>query len=173
MIKTNKVTNCAVYIDGESFIGQAEEITCPEVAPKMIDHKALGSIGETELPSTSIAKMSSKIKWNAPYLGAMKKMHDPFTAIRLQVRANMDVFEGSTRSGQIPVIIKMTGTPKKAGGLGFKPHDNVEREDELNVTAYTLIIDGEEIIHVDVLNNIWRVNGVDMLSAYRANIGQS
>lgn len=172
MINTTKVSNGAVYMDGESFLGRAEEMTCPEVAPKMIDHKGLGLIGEVELATTAIQKMSAKIKWNSIYKEAMKKTHNPFQAIRLQVRANIDVYEGQSRTGQIPCVIRMTAIAKKAGGLVFKAADNVEREDEFNVTAYSLEIEGEEIIYVDVMANIWRVNGVDMLATYRENIGQ-
>jgi P2 family phage contractile tail tube protein len=172
MIKTNKVTNAVVYLDGESFIGRAEEITCPEVAPKMIDHKALGLIGDVELATTAIGKMSSKIKWNSIYVEAMKKTHNPFQALRLQIRANVDTYENQSLVGQIPCVIKMTAVAKKAGGLVFKANDNVEREDEFNVTAYSMAIDGEEIIAVDVMANIWRVNGVDLLASFRDNIGQ-
>lgn len=172
MIKTNKVSNCAVYIDGESFLGQAEEITCPDVAPKFIDHKGLGLIGEIELATTAIQKMSSKIKWNGVSASAMKKLHNPFQAVRLQVRANIDEYVGQSRVGQIPCVIRMTAAPKKAGGMVFKPNDNVEREDELNVTMYSLEIDEQEIVYVDVLANIWRVNGVDILSTFRDNLGQ-
>lgn len=171
-IKTNKVTNAAVYLDGESFLGRAEEMTCPEVSPKMVDHKGLGMVGELELPSTSIQKMSAKIKWNAIYPEVMKRTHNVFQALRLQVRASVDTFEGGSRVSQVPCVIRMTAVPKKAGGLVFKVNDNVEREDEFNVTAYSMEIDGEEIIFVDVLANIWRVNGVDMLAQYRSNIGQ-
>ncbi len=172
-IKTNKVTNCAVYLNGESFMGRAEEVTCPDVAPKMVDHKGLGIIGEFELPATAIQKMSAKIKWNAIYPEVMKLVHNVFTPIRFQIRASVDTFEGSAKTGEMPCIITMTGTSKKSGGLTFKPNDNVERDDEFNVTAYSMKIDGEEIIAVDVMNNIWRVNGVDLLQKYRENIGQS
>lgn len=172
MIKTNKVTNAVVYLNGSSCIGRAEEVTCPDIAPKMIDHKALGLIGEVELPTTAIQKMSAKIKWNAIYQDVMKQTHNPFQQIRLQIRANIDSYENQSLSSQLPCVIKMTAVSKKQGGLVFKPNDNVEREDEFNVTAYSLEIDGEEIIAVDVLANIWRVNGVDMLATFRDNIGQ-
>lgn len=172
MIKTNKVSNCAVYIDGESFLGRAEELTCPDVAPTMIDHKALGLIGKIKLATTSVEEMSAKIKWNAIYPEAMKKTHNPFQAVRLQVRANVDTYEGQSRTGQIPCVVRMTAVAKKAGGLVFKPNDNVEREDEFNVTMYSMEIDSQEIIYVDVLANIWRVNGVDILATFRENLGQ-
>lgn len=171
-IKTNKVTNAAVYVDGASYIGRAEEVTCPEIKPKMAEHKGLGLIGNVELPTTSLEKMTAKIKWNAIYPEAMKKTHNVFQSLRLQIRASMDTFEGGSKVGTSAVVIKMTAVPTKVGGLVFKPNDNVENESEFSVTAYSLEIDGEEIVAVDVLNNIWRVNGIDQLSDFRFNIGQ-
>ena len=166
----NKVTNANIYLDGISYMGRAEEVTLPDVQPKMVDHKALGLIGELELPG-GLQKMSMKIKWNAIYPDVMKKTHDVFTAIRLMVRTSIDTFEGGSRTNQAPCVIYATVTPKKAGGLNFKPSDNVEREDEFNVTAYKMEVDGEEIVDIDIMANVWRVNGEDQLATYRANLG--
>ena len=166
----NKVTNANIYLDGTSFMGRAEEITLPDISAKMADHKALGMVGELELPA-GLQKMSCKIKWNAIYPEVMKKTHDVFSSIRLMVRANVETYEGGSRIGQAPAVIYLTVTPKKSGGLVFKPQDNVEREDELNVTAYKLEIDEEEIVDIDIMANVWRVNGIDQLAQYRANLG--
>jgi len=171
-MSVNKVTNAMIYLDGEGMLGRAEEVTCPEISAKMTDHKGLGMVGETEFPS-GLQKMSAKIKWGGIYKEVMKKTHDVHTAMRIQVRANVENFEGLSRVGQESAAIYMTVAPKKAGGMVFKPQDNVEREDEFNVTAYKLEIGGEEIIHVDVMAMIWRVNGVDKLAEYRRNLGLS
>lgn len=166
----NKVTNANIYLDGTSFMGRAEEITLPDISPKMADHKALGMVGEFELPS-GLQKMSAKIKWNAIYPDVLKKTYNSFTACRLMVRASVETWEGGTRSAQRPCVIYLTGTWRKSGGLVFKPQDNVESENELNITAYKMEIDGEEIVDIDVLSNIWRVNGEDQLAVYRSNLG--
>jgi P2 family phage contractile tail tube protein len=168
--KINKVTNANVYLNGTSYMGRAEEVTLPDVMPKMVDHKALGMVGELELPG-GLQKMAAKIKWNAIYPDVMKLTHNVYDSVRLQVRANVETFEGGTRTGQVPAVAKLTVTPKKSGGLVFKPQDNVEREDEFNVTAYELIIDGEQILDIDIMANIWVVDGVDQLASYRANLG--
>lgn len=166
----NKCTNANVYLKGVSYMGRAEEITLPEISPKMVDHKALGMVGEIELPA-GLQKMSAKIKWNAIYPDVMKLAHNVFEAVQLEVRCNIETYEGGTRTNQQPAVIFLTGTWKKSGGLSFKPQDNVEIENELNVSAYKMIVNGEEIIEVDVMSNIWRVNGIDQLSKYRQSLG--
>jgi P2 family phage contractile tail tube protein len=171
-ISVNKVTNANIYLGGASFMGRAEEITLPEVQAKMADHKALGMVGELELPA-GLQKMSMKIKWNSIYPDVMTKTHDVFTAIDFQIRANIETYEGGSRTAQTACVVFVTATPKKSGGLNFKAQDNVEREDEFNVTAYKLIVDKKIIIEVDILHNIWRVNGTDQLQTYRKNLGLS
>jgi len=166
----NKCTNANIYLNGISFMGRAEEVNLPDVATKMVDHKALGMVGELELPA-GLQKMSAKIKWNAIYPEVLKPAYNSFQAVRLQVRTSVETYEGASRVAQVPAVIFMTAVFKKTGGLGFKPQDNVEMEHELNVTAYKLEINGEEIVDIDVMANIWRVAGVDQLATYRANIG--
>lgn len=166
----NKCTNANVYIDGTSHLGKCEEITLPDVSPKMAEHKALGMIGEFELP-TVLQKMSAKFKWNAIYKNLMIQTFDFYRASRYMIRASIETWEGGSRTAQQPCVIYMTGTWKKNGGLVFKPGDNVETETELNVTAYKMEINNEEIIDIDVLTNVWRVYGVDQLAQFRVNLG--
>lgn len=168
--KVNKCTNANIYIDGNTFMGRAEEITLPEISPKMSEHKALGMVGEMELPA-GLQKMSMKIKWNAIYPEVMKKTYDPFTAVSIQVRTSIETYEGGTRTAQIPCKIFVRGTWKKSGGASFKAQDNVEMENELNVTAYKMIVGTDEVVDIDVIANIWRVNGIDQLLLYRLNLG--
>lgn len=166
----NKCTNANVYLNGISYMGRAEEITLPDISPKMVDHKALGMVGESELPA-GLQKMSAKIKWNAIYPDVMKMTHDVFTSVRLMVRTSIETYEGGTRTTQQPGVIYLTGTWKKSGGMSFKPQDNVEIENEMSITAYRMTVNNQEIINVDVMANIWRVNGVDQLAVYRTNLG--
>src|SRR4051812_26066111 len=121
--KVNKVTNANVYFNGVSYMGRAEEVTLPDVQPKMVDHKGLGMVGESELPG-GLQKMSAKIKWNAVYEDVMKQTHNPFETVRIQIRSSMETYEGGSRTEQKPIVVFMTCAPKKSGGLVFKPQDN-------------------------------------------------
>jgi hypothetical protein len=65
----------------------------------------------------------------------------------------------------------MTVQNKNFPGFSFKQHDNVEAESSLGVTYYKLVINGKIVVEIDVLANIYKVNGEDMLTNYRSNIG--
>lgn len=169
-VSVNRLTNANIYIDGKSHLGKAEEVSLPDIKNKMSEHKALGMVGSAEF-FAGIDKMEAKIKWNSMYADVLKKMANPTTALQLQVRANLETYESAGRTAQTPVIAYITGMPKNFPGGNFKQHDNVEQESMLNVTYYKLEIGGDVVIEIDVLANIYKVDGVDILAQYRENIG--
>jgi uncharacterized protein len=169
-IQVNRITNANVYMDGESYLGRAEEVKLPEVSAMMTDHKGLGLIGKFELPS-GIDKMEGSIKWNSLYQDAFTKIANPFVAVSLQVRANLDVYNAQGRVEQKALVVFMTVMFKKFPGGMFKPHDNAEFDTSFTCQYMKTVIDGDELLEVDVLSNIYKVAGVDQLAAYRDNLG--
>lgn len=169
-VNINRLTNGNMYINGSSFLGTIEECTLPDIKAKYAEHKALGMNGSVELPS-GIDKMEAKIKFNAPYAKTMVLAADPYKAHDLMFRGNLETYEGSQRVAQVPYKCIMKAGFKNINPGSMKQHDNVETESTLNVTYCKLEIDNQVIFEIDVLNNIHKVDGVDILSTYRANLG--
>lgn len=166
----NRLTNANVYIDGVSLLGKAEEVSLPDIKHKMAEHKALGMVGTVEL-FAGIDKMEAKIKWNAIYKDVVAKAGNPFQSVNLQVRGSLESYASAGRTSQVPYVVYLTCTFKNAPTGNFKQHDNVELESQLNVTYCKQEIDGEVMMELDVLANIYKVDGADLLQTYRANIG--
>jgi uncharacterized protein len=169
-IQINSITNANIYLDGVNFIGRAKEIQVPEATYKFVDHEALGMVGMTEL-FAGIEKMEATIQWNAPYTDALKKLANPNQPVLLQARASMRQSNSAGLIDEVPVICTLSVVPKNLPGMTFKQQENVELETKLNVTYYKLEIDGEAIAEIDVLANIFKVGGVDLLAKYKRNIG--
>lgn len=169
-ISIKQITNANVYIEGNSFLGKTEEIKLPEVVVSMTEHKALGMVGKIELPS-GLDKMESTMKWNSLYPEVLKMAANPFKSVSLQARASMETYTGAGRTEEVPVVCYMTGTFKKFPLGMYKQHDNVEAETSMTVTYIRLTVDGKDIVEVDTLANIYKVNGVDLLAQFRSNIG--
>ena len=169
-VTIKKLTNANVYLDGNSLLGKAEEFSLPDLVSKMAEHKALGMAGTFEFWS-GFEKMESKIKWNSFYPDVIKKTANPTKALQMQVRASLNSYDSSGLTAEDPVVAFLTGTFKKNTGGNFKQHDNVEKEDMLNITYFKLEIKGQTIFEVDALANIYIVDGVDILAKYRANLG--
>lgn len=169
-IEINRLTNANIYMDGNSLLGRAEEIQLPSIKTKMAEHKSLGLIAAVELPA-GFDKLEGKIKWAAYYPDVMKKVANPFGAIQLQVRGSLETWAQGSRTAQVPVVVLMTITSKSFPGGNFKQHDNVEAETDFACTYMKQTINGEDIVEIDVLENIFKVAGQDMMAEYRANIG--
>lgn len=170
-VQVNRLTNANVYMDGASFLGKATEVELPKITQAMSEHVALGMIAKFELPS-GIDKMEAKISWNSFYPDAIIKMANPGLAINFQIRGSLEGWTSGGRATQVPAVIFMTGTFKELPMGNFKQHENVELESMINVTTVRMEIDGSELVYVDVFSNTYKVNGVDIASTYRENIGQ-
>lgn len=169
-IEINKLTNANIYMNGNNLLGRAEEIQLPQIKHKMAEHKALGMVGSAEF-FAGIEKLECKIKWNALYTDVMKTCANPFLATMLQVRASLETYNGMGRIKEVPATAFLIGTFKEFPLGNIKPGDNAEFETTMAVTYAKLIVDKEEIFEIDVLQNIYKVGFVDVLSTFKKNIG--
>ena len=169
-IKINRVTNANVYIEGGSMMGRAEEVKLPDISAIMNEHKALGMVGKIELPS-GFDKLEGEVKWNSLYEEAAKAMANPFKAVQLQCRSSIETYGPGGRIEEVPLATFLTVMFKKNPLGTFKQHDNAEFGSGFSATYIKQVIDGDEVLELDYLANIFRVGGEDMLETYRANIG--
>jgi len=165
-----KVFDANVYINNVSKHGQASEITCPQVNYMMNDYTALGMIGTLPL-FNGIEAMEATFKWTYLDNDAQMDMSDPFQAVEIMVRSSKAIYENGGLVEEQPIVIFMRGTGKQHQGGTFASKTDVETESVLAVNYYKLEIDGEEIIEIDVISNIFKINGEDMLAERRANLG--
>lgn len=145
-----------VYADGELCCRNAT-ITLPEIANTTVELKAGGTI---ELPITSnVDAMEATITLGAPDNGfgalAIPSAHD--VEVRW-VQDSMDI-EGKVR--QVGYKAFMRAYSKTIPGLSIEVGSASENELTLGITRYQLYADGEEVLCIDQLNSIYRVNGTD------------
>lgn len=170
-IEINKIFNANVYLDGAmSLIGRAGEITLPEISTANAAHKGLGMFGEISLPG-GLEEMKAQIKWTGFYADHLKAAANPFTAHKLQVRASVETWTPEGRTREVAAVWFMTARWGKAKLGVFKPREQAEFDDEMLVSQIKMTHDGTAIVEIDVFNNIWTVDGTDVLSAWRQNIG--
>lgn len=169
-IQVNRLTNANIYLNGKSLLGKAEEVSLPDIKHILSDHKALGMIGKLELWS-GIDKMEMKIKWNSFYADTHKAIASPFSALNMQVRSSLETYTSGSRTSQAPVVVYVNGQSKNIPTGNFKQHDNVEAETTFSIIYLKQVINGEVIVEFDVLSNIFKVGGVNVMAEYNANLG--
>lgn len=170
-MNVSKVFNANVYIDGtNSLLGRASEITLPEVAVKKEEHVGLGMIGAIELP-TGLGLLTTKIKWKGWYADQLTFGANPFVARKLQVRASQETYGPGGRLAEVPVLVQLTCRWTKTPLGVFAAQAGQEPEDELATTYVRVVLGGVELLEIDVLENVWRVNGEDVLANYNKALG--
>lgn len=169
-IEVNRLTNAAVRLNGESFLGRAEEVELPNIKHKFVEHKALGMVGTIEAWA-GIEKMEAKFKWSSFYKEVLTKAANPFEAVSVQVRGSLETYSSSGRIKEVPVVVLLTGQFDSIPTGSYKQHDNVELTNGMTVSYCKVMADGEELVEFDATGNIYKVNGKDLLATYRANIG--
>ncbi len=157
-------------MNGNNLLGRAEEIQLPQIKHKMAEHKALGMVGSAEF-FAGIDKLECKIKWNALYPDVLRTCANPFIATMIQVRANLETYNGLGKIKEVPATAFLIGTFKEFPLGTIKPQDNAEYETTMAVTYAKLIVDGQEVFEIDVLQNIYKVGFLDILTTFKKNIG--
>lgn len=168
--KYSRLTNGVLFIDGNNLYAKVEEIMNPEIKAKVVEHKVLGGVGTVKLPSGYDA-MEASFKLNGPLdeVAAMsaniKQSHE------LIFRGSVEGFDGQDITSERPYVCIWRGTFSNSPGGAQKQHENIELNYSMNITYYKLSIAGVSLVEVDFVNNILKVNGVDLLAKYKANVG--
>lgn len=89
----------------------------------------------------------------------------------LQARSSLETYTGQGRTAEVPVMVSLIAAYKDFPLGSFKQHDRVVPDTNLSVYYAKMEIDGAEIFEFDVLENIYKVAGADVLATYRLNIG--
>ncbi len=168
----HRITNAAIYLDGASFFGKAAEIDLGSVKAVMSDFQGLGMVGLIELPD-GIDKLEGKVVWNSKYVEAARKLATPFTSVQLQCRSSIEVHTSQGRVDELPLVTLMTIQFKEYSLGSYKPRENTTFETPFSATYVKQVVNGEEMLLLDYLANIYRVNGTDQLAKYRSNLGLS
>lgn len=169
-MKIAKVFDANTYVNNASKHGLASEVTCPDISAIMTDYKALGMVGSAEF-FNGFDKMEATIKWTYPDNEAKKACANFLKPVDLMIRSSKAEYDNGGITSEKPIVIYLKGYPKKHAGGSYKPKEDTEVESVFSVLYYKEEVDGETIVELDVLNNIYKVDGEDLLSERRQNLG--
>lgn len=170
MPKLNAIYNANVYIDGNNLLGKAAEITAPEIEFTMNEVTGLGLFGTIKLPS-GMEALEAEVTWNSFYPEVAARSRNPFKSAQLMIRSNLQTFDAVGLEKEVPMVTTMTGTFGKDSLGGFKPKEKAEFSSTFQVNEVRQVADGRELFYYNAFTNTLHVNGQDVLSQMRKNIG--
>ena len=145
------VNSFNVYIDGVKAIGTAPEITLPQITSETIDVSGSGILGKISAPNIGqFESIEQEVSFNLVYSSFVNVL-SPKRQVNLTFRVAQQAVD-------------------KSLGYAYKAGEGMEAKVKLELTYLMIENDGEEIIAIDKLNGIYRVQGEDMLADVAALI---
>ena len=163
-----KINEYNAYLDGTKMIGVAASVTLPEVNMKTSTVSGVGVNGELDSPTIGqFESMEQEIQFNTLYSSAMD-MLSPLSTVNLTLRAAQQVYDKTGGYAFKGLRIVMGGRVKEFNPGTVKKGDAMDAETTLELTYYMIEVDGEQVVEVDKLNGVYKVNGSDMLAGIAA-----
>ena len=164
------VVNYKVYKDGRDFIGITQH-DAPAISAVVAEMKGAGLGGSVELPVQGLVQ-SMSMTLNFRDITPQTKLILTPEAHHIELWAAIQ--DTDPKTGQFVVQqhkLIYRAIPKTNTVGKFVPGETQDRAIEFSVLYYREIYDGQDIIEIDPLNNVYRVAGKDANSDVRKAIG--
>lgn len=155
------------FVDGVGYAGQINEMTLPKLAIKAEAYRAGGMIGEVDV-DLGLEKLEVEIKAGGYMTELIKQFGGSINSVPFRF---MGAYQKDDTDETDAIEVVMRGRFTEIDGGNSKVGDDTEHNFKASLTYYKLVMNGEEIVEVDMLNSIYRVAGQDRMAAARAAVG--
>lgn len=168
MALPNSLKNFNSFNDGKSFMGIVEEIKLPKLSRKMEDFRGGGMDGPVDI---DLGQEKLEIE---QVCGGF--VLDAYASYGITKAAGVLIrFAGAYQrddTGEVQAVeVVVRGRHKEIDGGDAKGGDKGKTTIKSSLTYYKLTVDNKEVIEIDLLSFLFKVNGVDMFEAQRKAIG--
>ena len=157
-----------LFGDGDNWVSQVSEIVLPKLARVVEDYVAGGMVGAVEI-DLGMEKM--EMEWTAD--GLIDAIFDGFGKSSLD--GNMLRFTGSYErddTGEtVAAEVVVRGRHREIDMGTAKRGEKNQIKVMTSLSYYKLTIGGQEVLEVDMIGYVFKVNGEDRLAERRANLG--
>ncbi|CAB3758539.1 MULTISPECIES: phage major tail tube protein [Burkholderia] len=163
-----KLKGFNLFQNGENFVGQVVEVTLPKLTRKMEDYQGGGMSGPIKV---DFGQEGIQLEWTCG--GFMRSVLGQYAITKhdgvLLRFAGGYQSEDSTSVDAIEIVIRGRhseidpGTAKSKEDTAFKV--------TTVASYYKLSVNGQDVIEIDFVNMIEKVNGNDLFAALRNAIG--
>lgn len=164
------VINYKVYRDGSDFIGITQH-DAPAISAVVAEMKGAGIGGSIEVPVKGVVQAMS-MTLNFRDITPQTKLILTPESHHIELWAAIQ--DTDPKTGQFMVKqhkLIYRAIPKTNTVGKFVPGETQDRAIEFSVLYYREIYDGQDIVEIDPLNNVYRVAGKDANSDVRKAIG--
>ena len=165
-----KIADFNAYLDGTKMIGVGASANLPEVKMKSSTVEGLGVSGDVDSPTIGqFESMEQEVQFNTLYSSAMD-MLSPMKTVNLTFRAAQQVYNKAGGYAFKGLRVVEMGRVKSFNPGKVEKGAGMDASVKLELTMLMVEVDGQELLYVDKLNGMYRVNGKDMLAEVNSMI---
>lgn len=162
-----KINDANVYLDGSRMIGTGASAGLPELNMKTSTVEGFGVGGEIDSPTIGQwESMEQEVQFNTLYSSATG-MLSPLSNVNLTFRAAQQVYDKTGGYDFKGLRVVEMGRVKKFKPGKIEKGESMEATVTLELTYIMIEVDGEQLVEIDKLNNVYKVRGQDMLAKVR------
>jgi uncharacterized protein len=168
MALPNALKNFNLFNEGASYMGVAEEVKLPKLSRKMDDFRGGGMDGPVQIDLGQ-----EKLELEFTCGGFMSEVFKQYGATK--ANGVMLRFAGAYQrddTGDVQAVeIVVRGRHQEIDTGDAKNGDKGKTSVKSALSYYKLTVDGKELVEIDLLGLIFKVDGKDMLEKQRKAIG--
>ncbi len=162
-----KINKYNVYNEGNRLLGMGDEMTLPDFEASSETISGAGILGEVDDPTVGyFGNQEVEIPFRVLDQEAMDMM-DMTKAVQLTVRGAQQTTSsaGDIEYRQMRVVIR--GRAAKFSPGKVKAGAAMETKVTLTLLYILIELDGKSVLELDKFNEVYKVNGVDVLAAIK------
>jgi P2 family phage contractile tail tube protein len=159
-----------LFNDGNSYLAVAKSVTLPALGRKMEAYRGGGMNGPVKA-DLGFSDDGIKLEWKTGGLDLISlRQFGTVKASGVLLRfAGTYQQDDTEEMSAVEIVVRGRHETIEMGDA--KPGDDTEHSMTTTCSYYKLIVDGETVIEIDLLNFVEMVDGVDMLEAQRKALG--
>ncbi|WP_262019991.1 phage major tail tube protein [Pseudomonas sp. Pse35] len=170
MAMPRKLKNLNLFNDGNSYLGLVKSLTLPALGRKMEAYRGGGMNGPVKA-DLGFSDDGIQFEWKTGGLDLISlRQFGAVNASSVALRFSGPYQQDDTGEvSNVEVVVRGRHETIEMGDA--QPGEDTEHSMTTTCSYYKLTVDGEEIIEIDLLNFVEKVNGVDMLDKHRTGMG--
>lgn len=170
MAMPRKLKNLNLFNDGNSYLGLVKSLTLPSLGRKMEGYRGGGMNGPVKA-DLGMSDDGIQFEWKTGGLDLISlRQFGAVNASSVALRFSGPYQQDDTgETSNVEVVVRGRHETIEMGDA--QPGEDTEHSMTTTCSYYKLTVDGEEIIEIDLLNFVEKVNGVDMLEKHRTAMG--
>jgi Phage tail tube protein FII len=162
-----KINKYNVYNEGNRLLGMGDEMSLPDFEASAETISGAGILGEIDDPTVGyFGNQEIEIPFRVVD-GEAINMLDMTKAVKLEIRGAMQTTSSAGDIEFKPVRVVVRGRAAKFSPGKLKAGNPMDTAITLTVLYILIELDGKSVLELDKLNEVFKINGVDVLAAIK------